>query len=301
MNKPIDVKIANFVKKKLQLYIESRIKVVNEDEENEKKWAANFISGNCSFIHKIDNDLKLYLYQDSILSKYIYFSFEEAEIKFVKKFLKEGDTFFDIGANIGLFSLHLSNVVGNNGKIFAFEPTPETFRRLNENIEINGFKNILTENIGLSDQNGKMDFNISNSGFDAWNSFAKLDDIGKADTIQVSVYTLDDYIDNNNINKIDLIKLDVEGWELFVLKGGVKLLSTDNSPVLLVEFTETNAFAAGYYCGELYDFVKNYGYEWFSYDSINNQLIPQVKKLHYPYENLIAVKNRERINNRLNS
>jgi len=292
MNNSLDIEIAIFFKRVFSYYIRKRIPVkliIDPEVEAEEKWLSNFNEQN-SFEFNLTEDIKVILHKDSKLCKLIYVSFEETEICFLKKFIKKGDCFFDIGANIGLFSLHASKIIGDHGKIIAFEPTPITFNRLKSNIEINRFLNIKTENIGLSDTCGMIKFHTSNDGYDAWNSFATLTDIGECSEIDVTTDTLDNYIQTNNIEKIDLIKLDVEGWELNVLKGAKELLSRSDSPVLLVEFTETNAFAAGYYCGELFDFVKSFGYEWYSYNVESNKLIIQKKKLHYPYENLIAIK-----------
>jgi|GEM_PF-1148876 len=291
MKKPIDVRAANYLKRKLDAYINLRYVPIDPEKEKENGWLSNFNEEIGSFIHRLEANVQITLFRDSILSKLIYFSFEDTEITFIRKFLKAGDIFFDVGANIGLFSLYAANKVTNAGKVFSFEPAPITYQRLMSNVVLNELVNVKSENIGLSSNEAILKFNVSLTGYDAWNSFAELNEIGETETIEVPVISLDRYIQKNNITKIDLIKIDVEGWELNVMKGAINLLSQENAPVLLVEFTETNAFAAGYYCGELFDFVKSFGYEWYSYDKETNELIPQEKKLHYPYENLIAIKN----------
>lgn len=297
MKKPFDVRVVNYIKKKLELYLEFR-RPPGVDEILNEKWNEKFSEGNKSFVHEFEN-FKITLYQDSILCKAIFSSFEEAEIQFTKRYLKPGDCFLDVGANIGLFSLNASVCVGEQGSVYAFEPAPVTFDRLKANVALNQFRNIKTENFGLSDQNDTLQFHVSLSGYDAWNSFASLNDVGEITTIDVPVISLDEYISSNRLSNISLIKIDVEGWEMNVLKGATELLSRAQSPVLMVEFTEENAFSAGYYCGEIYDFVKSFGYEWFSYNSETNTLEPQVKKLHYPYENLIAIKELDLVVTRL--
>lgn len=304
MNKPFDVEIAIFLKRIFSYYIRKRIPPIpikDPEVEAEEKWLSNFNQQD-SFIFYLDESTRIFLYKDSLLCKVIYSSFEETEICFIKRFLKSGDCFFDIGANIGLFTLHASPMIGKAGHIFAFEPTPTTFARLQNNIDLNAFTNVTLENLGLSNNNDFLQFNVATNGYDAWNSFANLDQLeGEKIIIEVQVNTLDFYIRQKNLSKIDLIKIDVEGWELNVLKGATTLLSRPDSPVLLVEFTETNAFAAGYYCGELFDYVKSFGYEWYSYNKEANALILQHKKLHYPYENLIAIKDLNSTINRLKS
>lgn len=300
MNSPIDVKLAIFFKKVFNRYIKIRSKPLKDEMEIKREiWEKQFSENQDSFEHTLIDDLKIILYKDSLLSQFIFFSFEEDEILFLRRFLKQGNCFFDIGANVGLFSLHAAPIVGGKGTIYSFEPTPETFDRFIKNIELNDFNNITPENVGLSTTSGEMMFNTASNGYDAWNSFAKLNELGLAKQIEVKVVSLDEYILQNKINKIDLVKLDVEGWEYNVLKGAVQLLSGSNSPTFMVEFTEENAFAAGYYCGEIYDFMVSFGYKWYSYNGETNTLIPQQKKLHYPYENLIATKNIDECQSRL--
>lgn len=260
-----------------------------QSKKDNKKWEMLF--KNASFIkYDIDSKTGINLYKDSVLSKIIYDGFEQDEILFVRKFLEKGDIFLDVGANIGLFSLIASQYVESKGKIYAFEPTPETFSRLCENVEINAFSNISTFQIGLSDKEEELLFNVSQAGYDAWNSFAKLKELEDSCSISIKTTTLDSFLNQQEISDVNLIKIDVEGWEMNVLKGAKDLLSKEKAPVLMIEFTEGNAFSAGYYCGEIYDYVKKYGYNWYRYDSKQNTLVYEEKKLHYPYDNLFAIK-----------
>lgn len=293
-----DVKIAVFFKRALNYYVKKRTYIKPPPTENEI-WDELF-KGKEVIDRELFNKKNINLYKDSNLCKLIYFGFEENEIAFLKKYLKPGDTFFDVGANIGLFSLNATDLIKPNGKIFAFEPTPETFKRLESNISLNHIENIKPINIGISDHEGKLNFNISNSGYDAWNSFAKIDKLENGSSIEVNVKSLDQFIRENAVDLPSLIKIDVEGWEKFVILGAQHLLNQSNAPVLMIEFTETNAFAAGYYCGELFDLIKSYGYELYSYDQISNKLKKEIKKLHYPWENLIAIKDYENCYNRIN-
>lgn len=302
MKYPLDVKIADYFRRICQFYIRKRlpIKQIVPEKSEENIWLSNFEVNQDKFEYMLSDGVKIYLYKDSILCRMIYFSFEETEIGFLKNFLKPGDCFFDIGANIGLFSLHASPIVDKNGSIYAFEPTPETYYRLNQNILLNNFKNIIIENTGLSDTSGSTEFHVSTNGYDALNSIVVLSELeNNHTTISVNTDTVDNYVKLNKIVHIDLIKVDVEGWELNVLKGATSVLTEPDAPVLMVEFTEKNAFTAGYYLGELYDYLVTLGYKWYSYNLKENKLIPEKKKLHYSYENLIAIKNISSVFSRL--
>ncbi len=299
MNINFDLKIVKKGINALNKYYIWRMKSKKRMED--KRWERLF-SKSDKIIGKLNDNLLIFHFRDSVLSRLIYNSFEEKEIVFLHNFLKPGDTFIDVGANIGLFSLHAAQIVCNNGSVHSFEPSPSTFERFELNINLNKFNNIIhANNFGLSSSKSYLKMNISLSGYDAWNTFANTND-SKFDTqLKIPVDTLDNYLKTKSIKKdeISLIKIDVEGWEYEVLKGAKDLLICPNSPALLVEFTENNAFAAGTNCYELYDLVKSFGYEWFTYDDKENKLIPEEKRIHYPYNNIIAIKNLDWANARL--
>lgn len=256
-------------------------------ENNIKKWNDKF-NQDGFFEFQLKNNIKINLYQDSILSKLIYSGFEELETKFVSRTLKKGDIFIDAGANIGLFSLIASREVGSTGLVIAFEPSPVTFNRLLENIDLNQLTNLDARNVGLSDKEEKLSFHTSQNGYDAWNSFAPSED-DKLDTVlQIHVSKLDFQLKNIDKSKIKLLKIDVEGWEKFVLMGGENFFK-EFAPIVMVEFTESNTLNAGYSVLEIYDIMCGWGYNW--YEIHKTQLIPSQKKNHYPYENLVAIKN----------
>lgn len=251
-----------------------------------KKYQFNF-KGNSFFEHKLSNNICINLYKDSVLSKMIYDGFEQDELHFVAEILTKGDVFIDIGSNVGLFSLIASRCVGNEGKIIAIEPAPITYGRLLENVLINGITNIDSRNIGLSNELGELTFYISDNGFDAWNSFAPSVDSKLQKQIKVQTSTLEHELLNVDKENIKLIKIDVEGWEKFVLQGG-EVFFKKYTPIVMVEFTDENTYNAGYSAHEIYDIMVQYGYEWYIYRE--GKLIKESKKLYYPYNNLIAIK-----------
>lgn len=286
--------LAFYLNVKSQRYLNKVHK--RREDLKEQEWLNHFKEKE-SFIHDIDGKTKIILYKDSVLSKPIFEGFEVDEIEFMQMFLKEGDTFIDIGANIGLFSLMASGIVGDSGKVICYEPSPTTFTRLQENISLNNFRNIEARNIGLSDTNGILKLNISESGYEAWNTFAgNSQDNYFQKAVEVNVSALDDELTGIDKSKISLLKIDVEGWEKFVLKGASRFFS-DYSPVLMIEFTEANTFSAGYLVQDIYDMLQEIGYSWISFRE--GKLFPAEKKLHYPYENLIACRDITSVEKRL--
>lgn len=251
----------------------------------------------------LTSDIRMILYTDSILSKFIYFNtFETNEICFLQRFLTKDDIFLDIGAHVGLFSLYASPILGKGGKIFAFEPTNTTFARLQQNIALNSFSNITPINKALSNCDGSAQLQVTLDGHDAWNSLAKPSEGCVSKTEEVTVTKLDSFISEisqNEIHKIKFLKIDVEGWEIPVLEGGKEFLSSPVAPTLLVEFTEKNAQNAGYTCVQLYEMLISFGYDMYTYDKESNTLIPEPLRATYPYVNVIATKNLAEIEARI--
>lgn len=259
------------------------------EKYNDEIWNDKFKNSN-KIIYNLTEKSSIYLYNDSVLSRLIFDGFEKEEIDFLTQNLKNGDIFIDIGANVGLFSLLASPLVGNSGKVIAFEPSPVTFERLKENIEYNKFENVEIVNKGISDKEGVLSINLYEEGYDAWNSFAPSpENFNKAlKKHDVVVTTLDNELRNIDKSKIKLIKIDVEGWEKFVLNGAKDILE-NYAPIIMMEFTESNTFSAGYMVQELYDIMVEKGYTW--YEFVEGKLLPSPKKIHYPYNNLFAIKN----------
>ncbi len=138
-----------------------------------------------------------------------------------------GATAIDIGANIGSYTLRLAKRFAH---IIAFEPNPICSRVLQINIASNKFQNVVVQQIALSDRNGTLPFYIRGGGASSLTSthYARKHD----KVIQVKVSRLDNF--QNSVRRVDFIKIDAEGAELSILKGGISLLERFR-PVLAVE------------------------------------------------------------------
>lgn len=248
-----------------------------------------------SFWFDLSNDLRIKLYYDSTLSYLIYFSeFEKAEQHFTKVFLRQGDVFVDVGANIGLFSLIASRIVGEKGKVYAFEPARTTFRRLNENLELNNISNTKAIRRALSDKKGKQTLRVSLDGYDAWNSFGASLPGTHAVGETVDLVTLDQFCDEHDlVDRLNMVKIDVEGWEKYVLQGAEKILASERAPLLMVEFAKDCVRKAGTSCQELYEQIASFGYTLYQYDAESNQLTKEKPGREYEYINLICLKSEQ--------
>jgi FkbM family methyltransferase len=254
-----------------------------------------------SFVIKLQPGVKMRLYGDSELCRLIYCRyFEATERAFLNSFLRPGDVFVDVGANIGLFTLIAASLVGPAGRVVAFEPTGATYARLVSNVRLNGFSNVDCVKSALSDRGGQLDLARSADGFDAWNSFAEPTMGAAISHERVEAIEWDRYAKVLNLSgMVTMMKIDVEGWESRVLAGGKEVFARPDAPVLQVEFTDAAAEAAGSSCRDLYEFLKSLGYRMFVYDSHQRSLAPEGLREQYPYVNLIAAKNPDFVNERL--
>jgi len=277
-----------FIKQKIRTLIKEEVNSILEKRKLELAWdVISTKSGDKYFTTKILGDLRIRVAVDSKLSRYIFCeTFEKAELNFLNRVLKPGDTFFDVGSNVGLFTLAAARVVGPTGKVVAFEPATEAFNSVTHNVHLNRFDSIVTiHNIGISDTPGKLQLHESKDGFDAWNSFSTPSMGDAYDKIEVNVHPLDDFLSLTP----DLVKIDVEGWERYALQGAKALLSQADAPVLLVEFTEVNLKSAGTSSKEIHAILKEYGYSVFELRE-DGTTVPHAILDEYEYSNLVFAK-----------
>lgn len=155
----------------------------------------------------------------------LYFGYEDAEPgigPLLRRELENGNVFVDVGAYKGYYSLIASELVGVKGKIIAFEPNPQSFEMLLNNLELNDISNIIAENAALSDFEGESRFMMSKMGSHFDSDSQTVVNVKTLDTVMTSLSLIP-----------DMIKIDVEGAEYSVLKGGMDILTYH--PKLLIE------------------------------------------------------------------
>lgn len=162
---------------------------------------------------------------------FVYGSWEPEVVECIQKHVTPGMTVLDIGAQSGFFSLLLSKRVGPAGKVIAFEPLPANFRILEENIRLNGLKNVTVRNEAVAERSGDMSFEFPRHepGLIAGPVLA-----GDSQAIfTVRGISLDDWLSANQF-PVQFIKMDVEGAEVEVLRGALKMLDSCH-PDMLIE------------------------------------------------------------------
>ena len=165
--------------------------------------------------------------------RYFSSNYEKENYDYLKKQIKQRDHVIDIGAHIGLFSVVCSQLVGKEGKVICFEPTPGTFKLLQQTLELNHCENVIPVQAAVSSKDGEATFYISteNEGNNS-NSLVGNNTLQKMEGYRVKLKTIDSVVAEYKINP-SLIKIDVEGAELDTLQGGLKTFLSLKPKVIL--------------------------------------------------------------------
>ncbi len=187
-----------------------------------------------------------------------YYEREDSEMIF--KMITPDSHVFDIGANIGWYTIHISDML-KGGSIHCFEPIPATYKKLTDNINLNNIKSITTNNIALSEKKQILTFYFdpNQSGSSSSKNITENENIEK---LELNSITLDDYMAQNKISKIDFIKCDVEGAELFVFQGATETLKK-HTPIVFTELLRKWAAKFGYHPNEIMQIFHAMDYQAF--------------------------------------
>jgi FkbM family methyltransferase len=201
--------------------------------------------------------------KDKGVERSIYYTgtYEKGSLAIMKQLLHKGDCFVDVGANIGLMSLYASKLVGAKGKVWAFEPNPDTALILEMNIRINNATNIDLSRFAMGKNPGKALI------YDRWDSnrgsASLIKPEGETGSHEIEVTTLSEFF-KKEIKEggplPTLLKLDIEGFELEALEGALDLLNSDQAPMLIVECSQQRENTFGKGTDPLYEFLRHLGF-----------------------------------------
>jgi len=163
---------------------------------------------------------------------------------------------FDVGANVGFYTLSYKTWFPKM-TVHAFEPVKETYQILLENIALNKLTGIVANNEGLGEKEQETDFYFD-SGHCGYTSMRDTKNLGDSSIVKCKVTTLDSYVNTVN-TRVDFIKMDVEGAELLVLKGGLKTLHS-YKPAICTEMTEVWTSCFGYHPNDIVSLLTSIGY-----------------------------------------
>jgi FkbM family methyltransferase len=202
----------------------------------------NFLKKKSSY--KVVDGITYYVDHRSALDKHIidYGILQDWSVKQIHNLVDDNSVIFDVGANVGFTTLPFAKQVPK-GTVYAFEPDSENFEQLSKNIEINSFKNIFLHRIALQEnekQTSSVFFirravdgdKLINRGLSTLEKFG----IHNKNTEIVNTTTIDRFVKENSIVKLDLIKIDVEGSESRVIEGGKNTIEKFH-PIIIYEYS----------------------------------------------------------------
>ncbi|MGB2661788.1 MAG: FkbM family methyltransferase [Candidatus Omnitrophota bacterium] len=202
---------------------------------------------------------KLELSEKGLQSSFYYFLpnyYEVGTQRYLKEFVKPNMIVIDIGAHMGFYTLLFASLVGQGGKAYSFEPAKRNFIHLKENVAINDIYCVKLFQLALSNKEGIVPLYLhptENTGHSLINN-----EKAGLSVEEVQTTTLDNFIEQENIKNIDLIKIDAEGAEYSILKGAGKMLSGDNPPCIICEMPSTKDTGKG---NNVREILYSHGYK----------------------------------------
>lgn len=185
------------------------------------------------------------------------------EIAFLREQLRQGDTFLDAGANVGFYSLIVSNLVGAKGTVLSVEADPDNASRLRTNLQLSGIKNVQVVNTGLSNASETLRLGLNTSGNRGGHSFL----YDGPDAVDVECKPLCEVLASKGIHKIDGAKFDIEGFEFRVLNRFFQEAASGLWPRFII--IEDNAFFSGRTGGNVIELLNGRGYRLRQIDELN--------------------------------
>ena len=232
--------------------------------ESRKRALGRFVSrrlsaGGLCVCDGIGGDARMELDLSQEYERAIYLNLvDRMTIRVLRRVLRKGDVFVDGGANVGLFTVVASGLVGESGSVYAFEPQPDITARLRRNVGLNHPARVRVVEKGLWDAAGTMEMRrVAGHG----SCRATLGDTGVlpvGDRFDVETVRLDDLVRD----PVRLIKMDVEGADLPAIRGAQRILEATPTPHLILEVNDSAARSFGYGAIELIDWLrKRHAYE----------------------------------------
>ena len=186
---------------------------------------------------------------------------DKTEIELLKKIIKPGDSVLDIGSNIGFYAKILSSFTGKEGKVYCFEPDSTNFNYLKKNTQ--GIDNIILFNNAVSDKADTLKVYKSK----LLNVDHRTYPVNNYDSVEeIESVSIDALLKDKTIPKVDVIKIDIQGYELTAFNGMKELLSTNNSLKIIAEYWPHGFKRAGTSAVEFYNFFDVLGYHFYLID-----------------------------------
>ena len=203
---------------------------------------------------------------------YLFSTYELPTTRFIAHYLKNNDVVLDIGANIGYISMFCAKAVGKGGKIYAFEPEHNNYAALQQHITLNSFTNIFPQRLAATSSPTTLRLYLASDNHGAHSTIFN-PDVLTQEYEEVQGITLDSFVEEQNITKIALVKIDVEGAEYEVLQG-MKTILQHQRPIVIMEVNDALQLQRGMSLEAIKkEIFTQYDYQIFSTNEMG-KLIP---------------------------
>ena len=235
---------------------------------------------------------KIFLNFDSFQSMWIMYNYivDWEEFNLIKHYIRPDDQVADVGANMGFYTIWMSKFIDEKGMIHSFEPDTENFKKLERNCALNNLKNVKLNKLALSDENGHISFTRMLDG-ENHISLSTTEE-----TVVVESLTFDNYCNTRDIHKFSYVKVDIEGFELFFLKGAHSMLLNKKIDIIQMELN-TQVKNSLTQVSQVLDILVESGYFLCKYDVEKKCLVKTCYTENR--ENYFAVSDFDIVNKRL--
>ena len=201
---------------------------------------------------------------DSIVSPFLLRDgyFEPYETALIASQVRQGDVVLDIGANIGYYTLILARLVGETGRVYAFEPDPNNFEFLRKNVRANGYQNVIYIKKAVSDKTGPLSLYLCPDNKGDHRIYDSQDD---RETLSIEAVTLDEHFSDFQ-GQINFIKMDIQGAEGRAVKGMKKLLAQHPETAMITEFWPAGLERSGVSATDYLSDLEELGFQLFRID-----------------------------------
>ncbi len=240
-------------------------------------------------IHSRINGYELLVLANEDVGRSIHFAgcFESAETKYLRHMIRADSVCVDVGANVGYFTMLMAQAA-SAGSVHAFEPITLNACLLKASVELNGFTNVRLSECAVGDYVGVVSFSQSSDS-----AYSSINDTARKPldrTLAVPIITLDAYLDREGVERVDVLKADVEGAEGLVIAGASRLLGDDKRKpyVIMLELYEQNLHTFDNSVNAVIEKVQAYGYKPFVINR-EGELLPFTEKLKAFYYNVLFI------------
>ncbi len=201
--------------------------------------------------------------------KYIYFLgyYEPVITRILSDLIHPGDICLDIGANMGWYTTLFQKLAGDSGRVHSFEPVPPTFELLKRNVRLNEPpNNVRVNNMALGDEEREVELHVF---ADLPDGHASIATFGRTnfEAYMSEMSTLDRYLSDNHVGEVNLVKIDIEGSELMMLRGASRLFEQESLPIFEIEMSRATSVELDYLPNDLIDHIKRKAdYRFFAID-----------------------------------